>query len=173
MDRPAAMSMRFADALPLIEEGDLIAVHGTGPTACIERIVCRSPVTHTGIATFMDGEWWMSELNGGHNHPVALAQLEGSDFDVHDPPLGLDRLAIRASVRASLRVKVLYSPAAFVLIGILDLLRLNLFVHWRRELVCSGYTTRDYENAGWPERSRIASPRALAASLPLKLQVRK
>lgn len=168
-----ATPVRFADALHLIEEGDLIAVHGTGLTAALERIVCRSPVTHTGIATFMDGEWWMSELNGGHNHPVALAQLSGMDFDVHAPPPGLDRQAIRAAVRAGLRVKTLYSIPAFVLTGLLDMLRINWFVHWRRELVCSGYTTRDYENAGWPERSRIASPRALAASLPLKLQVRK
>jgi hypothetical protein len=164
--------MDYATAITLLEEGDLIAVHGTGPTAFITRAVTRSPVTHTGIATWMDGEWWMSELNGGHNHPVAMAQLENMDFDVHAPPSGIDRAKIRAAVRANLRKKVRYSLPAFVLIGLLDLLRLDLFVHWRAELVCSGYSTRDYENAGCPERSRIASPRSLAASLPLKFQVR-
>lgn len=164
--------MDYAEARDLIEDGDLISVRGRrGILANVIRLVTRAPDTHSGIALWLDGGLWMSELNGGKNHAVPLSQLEATDFDVYHPPVG-DRAAIRQAMLDQLRVSVHYGTPALLVIGLLDFFRINLFVHWRRIMVCSGYCVAAYEAAGWPEHSRMISPRKLASQLRLKLQVR-
>jgi hypothetical protein len=164
--------MDYPTARPLIQDGDTIAVRERlGVLALLTRIFTRSPVTHVGVALWMDGGLWMAELNGGKNHAIPLSQLEGTDFDVYDPPL-TDRQALRAATVEALRLKIAYGSIALVVIGVLNWLRIRIFLHARRLLVCSGYCIMIYENAGWAERSRIESPAELVAQLKIKLQVR-
>lgn len=163
--------MRYDDARPLIATGDLIAVREThGLLAPLTRFFTRSPVTHVGTALWMDGGLWMAELNGGKNHAIPLSQLSETDFDVYECPV--DRVKVRATTLAALRLKIGYGIIALPIIGLLNWLRIKVFIHARRVLVCSGYCISIYEAAGWPERSRIVSPEELVEQLKLKLEVR-
>lgn len=165
--------MDYAQARPLILDGDLIAVREThGFLTPFTRIFTRSPITHNGTAIWIDGGLWMAELNTGKNHAIPLSQLDETDFDVHEPPID-DRAALRESILANLRMKVPYGFLALPVIGLLDWLRVKVFIHARSILVCSGWCVKVYEDAGWDEHTRITSPRALAAELPLKLEVRR
>lgn len=164
--------MDYAQARNLIEDGDLIAVRGThGALAAATRSATDSPVTHTGIAFWQADGLWMGELNGGGNHGVPLSQLEGTDFDVYYPPVP-SRKKVRASLLAALRDKQPYGFLALPVIGLLNWLRIKVFIHWRQILVCSGWCVKVYEGAEWPERSRILSPAELVDLLVLKLEVR-
>ncbi len=164
--------MHYDAARPLIEDGDLISVRTQhGLFGALTQICTRSVYTHNGIAVWLDDGLWMTEINGGKNHAIPLSQLEGEEFDVFLPPLGLDRQAIRKAALESLRVKVPYGFAAAFMIGLLGLLKLKIFVHWRKIIVCSGYCVATYENAGWSEHSRIISPGELAGLLQLRCEV--
>lgn len=164
--------MDYGQARLLIEDGDCIAVREThGILTPFTRFFTRSPVTHAGIAIWMDGGLWMAELNGGKNHAIPVSQLSETDFDVYLPPVD-DRSAIRVSTMNALRLKIGYAFGAAFVIGLFDWLRLTVFLHARKLLVCSGYCVKIYEDAGWPERSRIISPRALVAQLQIKFEVR-
>jgi hypothetical protein len=57
-------------------------------------------------------------------------------------------------------------------IGPLNFLRINVFIHARQLLVCSGWCVMVYEKADWPERTRILSPADLTKLLTLKFEVR-
>jgi hypothetical protein len=152
-----------------IETGDLIAVRTAhGIMGRLTQFFTRSPYTHVGVAIWLGADLFMAELNGGRNHLVPISQIK--DFDVYARPDGLSD--IEGAVRRWLQVPVDYGFLAFVAIGLLDWLRIKAFVHWRQILVCSGYCVAIYEAAGWPERSRIISPRELASWLTLKLSVR-
>jgi hypothetical protein len=152
-----------------IETGDLIAVRTAhGIMGRLTQFVTRSPYTHVGIVIRLGSDLFMAELNGGRNHLVPLSQL--TDYDVYACPTGLRD--IDGAIRQWLRLPVDYGFLAFAAIGLLDWFRIKAFVHWRQILVCSGYCVAIYETAGWPEHSRIVSPRELAADLELKLAVR-
>jgi len=164
--------MDYAEARSLIEDGDLISVRRKhGFLVFWIRFFTRAPDTHSGIAIWLHDGLWMAELNAGRNHAVPLSQLERTDFDVYYPPVE-DRAAIRTAVLDQLRVTVNYGVLALLVIGVLDFFRLDVFVHWRRIMVCSGYCVAAYEKAGWSEHSRMVSPRKLASWLKPKLQVR-
>lgn len=163
--------MEYFEARGQIEDGDLIAVRGeTGILAFLTRLVTRSPVTHTGTAIWMDGGLWMAELNSGRNHAVPLSQLDKTDFDVYHCPVE-DRAVVRQAIEAALRSKINYGFWALLVIGLLNWLQIKVFLHARRILVCSGYCVMIYETAGWPERTRILSPRELIDQLEFKFSV--
>lgn len=152
-----------------IETGDLIAVRTAhGVLGWLTQFVTRSPYTHTGVAVWLAGELFVAELNGGRNHLIPICQL--TDYDVYAQPDGLGDVG--NAIQSWLRVPVDYGFLAFVAIGLLNWLRIKMFVHWRKVMVCSGYCVAIYESAGWPERSRVISPRELAAMLKLKSEVR-
>ncbi len=152
-----------------IETGDLIAVRSAHSfMGKVTQFVTRSPYTHVGVAIWIHDQLFMAELNGGRNHLVPLCQL--SDYDVYAPPAGLEN--IEASIYRYLEYPIDYGLAAFVAIGLLNVLRIKTFVHWRRVMVCSGYCVAIYESAGWPEHTRILSPGELASELTLKFGVR-
>jgi hypothetical protein len=160
--------MRYEEIRSSICDGDLVAVREThGFLTPFTRFFTRSPITHVGVALWMDGGLWMAELNGGKNHLVPLSQLSETDFDVYASPVA-DQARIRAAVSEALRVKVSYGTAALLVIGLLDWLKIRVFLHARRVLVCSGYCVSIYEAAGWPEHSRVVSPRELASLLVQK-----
>lgn len=164
--------MNYATARDHIEDGDLIAVRGKhGVFAALTRFFTRSAYTHCGVALWIEGGLWMAELNGGRNHAIPMSQLEDGAFDVYWPPIR-EVEKIRVSILSRLRVKIDYGTVATIAIGLLNFLRIKLFVHWRQFLVCSGYCVAIYEDAGWSEHSRILSPQDLTELLALKFEVR-
>lgn len=153
-----------------IETGDCIAVRTAhGILGRLTQIVTASPYTHTGIAKWIDGDLFMSELNGGRNHLIPVSQL--TDYDVYAHPD--DLVGLEGAINAWLQHPVDYGYLAFAAIGLLNWFKIKAFVHWRKVMVCSGYCVAIYETAGWPERSRVISPRELTAQLTFKLAVRK
>lgn len=170
-DLIAVRTLNYAQARSLIQDGDTIAVREThGFLTPFTRFFTGSPVTHIGGALWLDGGLWMDEMNSGKNHLIPMSQLSETDFDVYECPV--DRVRARAAALDALRLKLAYSFVVLPVIGLLNWLHIKAFVHWRRLLVCSGYRVAVYEAAGWPERSRVISPRELAAMLKLKLEVR-
>lgn len=151
-----------------IQTGDCIAVRTAHSfmSRATQRIT-GSPYTHNGVAIWISGRLYMAELNGGRNHLVPLSQL--TKFDVYTCPVG--PAYVEQAILDALAQPIEYGYAAFLLIGLLNLLRIKMFVHWRKIIVCSGYCVAIYEAAGWPERSRTISPRELAEQLTLKLSV--
>lgn len=163
--------MRYHDDRDLIETGDMIAVReATSWHARLTQIVTFSPYTHEGAAIWREGDLYLAEVNGGRNHLTAIEHW--SDYDVYERPDQLDPVAVENSTLRWLRQTVAYNFLAFVLIGLMELLRVRAFVHWRRKQVCSGAVVAIFEGAGWPEHSRVISPRALAAELKFKLAIR-
>lgn len=167
-----------------IEDGDLIAVRGSHLIDRLTRLVTRSPVTHTGVAVWLDGRLFMADLNSGRNHLTALSCVP--DFDVHTPPAGIDRPSIRQSLLDWLASPIDYGFAAFAMIGLRSMLKSRAFIHWRKIMVCSGSTVMIYEGAAhrvqdaggsppaaWLEHNRMLTPGELAEELPLRLSVRK
>lgn len=165
--------MNYDKARKFITDGDMIAVREThGFLTLFTKFFTRSGYTHTGIAIWIDDGLWLAELNAGKNHLIPLSQLADTDFDAYHCPIS-DVSMVRAAVLQSLRVKIPYGFAALFVIGLLCFLRLKVFLHARKVLVCSGYCVSVYEAAGWPERSRLLSPQQLADMLLKKLEVRK
>jgi hypothetical protein len=161
----------YATARPLIADGDCILVREThGFLTPFTRFFSRSAYTHAGIALWMDDGLWMAELNSGKNHAVPLCQLSNTDFDVYHCPV--DREAAVIATLDALHSKISYGIAALFVIGLLNWLRITVFLHARKILVCSGYVVAIYEAAGWSERSRMISPQELATQLKLKIEVR-
>lgn len=174
MESPKLMT--YEDARPLILTGDLIAVRDVhGLLGRATQIVTDDPHTHTGVAIWLDEHLFMAELNSGRNHLTPLSQL--GDFDVCNPPVGLNRGAIKRAIIEWLANPINYGFVAFVGIGIKcliqRLLKVKLFIHWRKIIVCSGGSVQIFEMAGWSEHSRMVSPGELFDQLPFKLAVRK
>lgn len=164
--------LSYDQARSLIQTGDTIAVKGkSGLLALATAFFTRSEYTHVGIAFWMGGALWMFEINSGRNHAIPLSQLRDTDFDVFCRPAELSEESILHSVLANLRDKVDYGFLAIPVIGLLEYLKIKLVVNWRKVLVCSGIAVKVYEDAGWPARSRVISPRALTEMLTLRLPV--
>jgi hypothetical protein len=175
--------MLYEDARNLIQTGDLIGVrHAEGLIGGMTALVTADPHTHTGIAVWLGGRLFMADLNSGRNHLTPLSQLGA--FDVCEPPEGLDRAMIEAAVFDCLAKPINYGFAAFVVIGLKCALRLKVFIHWRRIIVCSGGSVEIFEMAAalmrdagqvapaaWLEHSRMVSPGELVSELQLKLRV--
>lgn len=165
--------MNYEDARALIATGDVIMVRGTtGLLTPLTRYFTRSPYTHTGQAFWLDGMLWMNEINSGKNHAIPLSQLADENFDVFERPAEVSEARALAAIKQMLRTKIPYSLLALFVAGALNFLRIKAFIHWRRLLVCSGYTAKSLCLAGWPECTYILSPADLAAMLKLKLAVR-
>lgn len=157
--------------LDQIETGDLIAVRTAHSfTGTATQFFTRSPYTHAGIAFWHGGELFLAELNGGRNHLVPFSQLD--DFDVYARPEGITAAQADAAVRVWLAKPINYGVAAFIMIGILDYFKIEKFVHWQAVMVCSGFCVAIYEEAGWPEHTRVLSPGDLAKLLTLKGEFR-
>lgn len=167
----SARPMAYSAARNGIQTGDLIAVRDVhGILGRATQLATHSPYTHTGIAIWLGDRLFMADLNSGRNHLTALSQL--TDFDVFAPPPGLSRVKIERAVWDWLASPINYGFLAFVVIGLKCSLRLKVFIHWRKIVVCSGGSVQIYELAGWPEHSRMVAPGELAAELPFKLAVR-
>lgn len=155
--------------LKTINTGDLIAVRKAHSLlGRATQFFTRSAYTHAGLAIWIEGGLYLAELNGGRNHLIPISQLD--NYDVYECPEGLT--GVRSSILKWLQTPVDYGFAALFIIGLLDWFKIKMFVHWRKILVCSGFCVAIYEDAGWPEHTRIISPAGLASELKLKLEIR-
>lgn len=163
--------MLYDIARDQIQTGDVIAVKERhGLLSMFTRFFTRSDYTHVGIAIWLHGGLWMAELNGGRNHIIPISQLSDVPYDVYHCPIE-DRDRVEKAITDSLRVRIDYGFPALIPIGLLNFLDLKVFLHARQILVCSGYCVAVLEAAGWPEHSRLISPKELVQDLALKLQV--
>lgn len=177
--------MNYEQARDQIKTGDLIGVrdvHGLLGKATVT--LTRSPYTHTGVAVWLGDRLFMADLNSGRNHLTALSCVKS--FDVTSPPPGLAREHIETAVFDWLANPITYGYAAFVLIGLKDMLGVKKFIHWRKIIVCSGGSIQIYEMAAanmllaglqpppaWEQHDRTLSPGDLMAELsPARLEVR-
>lgn len=164
--------MRYEEARMLITDGDLIAVREKdGFLTPFTKFFTHSKITHTGIAHWMDGGLWMTEINIGKNHAIPLSQLADTPFDVFHPPVD-NPLGAREAIATALRIKIPYGSVALIVIGLLNFFRIKTFVHARRVLVCTGFCVKIYEMMGWGEHTYILSPQELTDMLKIKLYVR-
>jgi hypothetical protein len=154
-----------------IETGDIIQIRTAHNwLGRLTQFFTRSPYTHTGMALWFGGIWWLVELNGGRNHITMLVQW--ADYDVYARPAEVSEDAAREAALAWLATPQEYGYLAFIVIGVLNWLRIRVFVHWRRILVCAGAIVAILERAGWSEHSRIVSPADLAREMVFKFAVR-
>ena len=141
--------MRYQEILDQLQTGDVIMVMGReGALTPFTKFFTRSPYTHVGQVFQMGGEWWLHEINGGKNHAVPLAQLREDDFDVYHKPEQVDDAMLRAAIATMLQTRINYGFVALFVIGLFDYLRVQVFIHWRRILVCSGYIAKTLCMAG-------------------------
>lgn len=177
--------MDYATARPMIKTGDLIGVLDShGLLGFLTRFFTRKPYTHTGVATWLGDRLFMADLNSGRNHLTAVSCLK--DFDVCDPPSGLDTYFVWQAIFEWLAKPINYGVLAFLVIGLRCFLGLKTFIHWRKIVVCSGGSVTIYEltvdamqRAGmavpkaWEDHNRMLSPGELVEELgPPKLQIR-
>lgn len=163
--------MEYSKARELINTGDLISIRTAHSLMGRATHFFTGPYTHSGMAFWLAGRLWMTELNGGRNHLVPLSQLEGLEFDVHAHPDGLTVEALESAILQLLGRPVDYGYLAFVAIGLLEWLKVKLVVKWRNILVCSGYCAENWELAGWVNASRVISPTKLAGLVQFKFSV--
>ena len=164
--------MNYNDVRSSIKTGDIILVRKShGILGAMTKFFTHSPYTHSGIAVWKTDGLYMAELNGGLNHLIPLSQLKDIPFDVYACPAELDQTKIEIAISVWLREPIDYGYGAFVAIGLLEYLRIKIFVHWRKILVCSGYVVAILETAGWSEHSRVVSPQELSELLNLKFEV--
>lgn len=175
--------MNYDTARLQIQTGDLIGSRDQhGLVGRATTFFTRAPYTHTGVAVWLGGRLFMADLNSGRNHLTALSCLE--KFDVFEPPTGLDRSYIEQAIFDWLAVPISYGFAAFILIGLKDLMGIKKFIHWRKIIVCSGGSIQIFEMAAalmdlallpapsaWVEHDRTLSPGDLCAELQLKFPV--
>lgn len=164
--------MHYSEIRDQIETGDLISVRSGDSLLNRMTRFFTGPYIHSGLALWMGGRLWVTELNGGRNHLIPLSQLKRAEFDVHARPPELTAEACEAAILDNLGRKVTYGYAALLAIGIIEWLKLNLVVKWSKILVCSGYSIKNWQDAGWRgAASRVVSPTKLAGMVRLKFSV--
>jgi hypothetical protein len=176
--------MDYALARESIQDGDLIGVRDVhGLLGRATTFFTRKPYTHTGVAVWLDGRLFMGDLNSGRNHLTALSCI--GQFDVCDPPPGVERSFIRRALFDWLATPISYGAIAFLVIGLRCWLGLRTFIHWRQVVVCSGGSVTIFEMAvdlmqaaglnvpaAWEDHNRMLSPGELVEELgPPKLRV--
>lgn len=164
--------MDYADARGQISTGDLIAVRTVDGVLNKVTKFFTGRYVHCGQAIWIAGRLYMTELNEGRNHLVPMSQLDGMEFDVYAHPDGLTTEAMETAILDNLGRKVNYGYTALLAIGLVEWLKLNLVVKWSKILVCSGYSIKNWQDAGWKgAASRIISPTKLAGMMQFKFAV--
>ena len=159
--------MDYQTARTQIQDGDLIAVKGSGVLPWLIEKLTVSPYSHTAVAIWLDGGLWASQMNGGGNNLVPVSQFE--KFDVFECPV--DRIAVRMFLLEQLRTRIHYSFLDLVSAGLSTLLHLE-FPSSHTGLICSEASTLTYTENNWTIKPpKIPTPKWLASQLSLKLQV--
>lgn len=161
--------MKYEDARPLIETGDLIAVRRrSGPFAVATRLVTASPYTHTGVALWVgperDRRLLLAHINSGGASLVPLSQFSVYAFDAFLCPV--ERMDAERALWQAIGKKMGYSVA--------DLARIAAHIHLGLPLpeqgddyICSALSARIYLQAGWtpPNLPSIPWPGAIVAAM--------
>lgn len=164
--------MHYSEIRDQIETGDLISVRSGDSIINNATRFFTGPYIHSGLALWMGGRLWVTELNGGRNHLIPLSQLKSAEFDVYARPDDVSMEACEAAILDNLGRKVTYGYPALLAIGLVEWLKLTLVVKWSKILVCSGYCIKNWQDAGWEgAASRVVSPTKLAGMVRLKFAV--
>lgn len=165
--------MLYAEARPLIETGDLIAVKGkSGPLAPLTKFFTRSEYTHVGVAFWMNDGLWLAETNAGNNHAIPCSQLEHEDIDVFKCPKALDKSRLLYAIHQMLRVKVPYGFTSLFIIGLADYMNFRVKSHDESLLSCAGFSGLIYELCGWPIDTHLISPQKLTERLEMRFAIK-
>lgn len=161
--------MRYDDARPMIQTGDLIAVRRrSGPLAIATVIVTNSPYTHTGVALWVgppgDRRLLMAHINGGGASLVPVSQEAEFGFNVY--PCPVDRAEVERKIWATIGLRISYSGTD--LVYILLYLKLGLPLPKQGDdYICSALSAHLYLLAGWKPANlpAIPWPSAIVAAL--------
>lgn len=140
--------MKYADARPLIRDGDLIAVrsrHGGMPAAV--RLVTRSPYTHTAVAVWVGERLLVAETRGVNACLAPLSQHAGNDFDVF--PCPVERRTAVAALWGLLGDEIRYDYGDLLRIAAHELLGVPLPEREDGKLICSALSASIYLLAHW------------------------
>lgn len=171
------MNFSYHEIRNQIHDGDLIAVKGTGIFSEITEFVTSSKYSHTGIAVWLGGGLWVSQMTSGGNNLVPLSQFKS--FDVYKCPVVNQR--VRKYVLETLRSKVEYAFADLVIAG-LDFLTSFKLPPTHTGLICSAASTEAYMACGWGvaytkatgnmlDAPPVPTPAWIASKLELKYMV--
>lgn len=159
--------MIYAEARPLIRNGDLVAVkRRNGLLPILTRLVTNSPYTHTGVAVWSDGRLLMAQANGGGVNLAPLSQeASTADFDVYGCPV--DGAAAVLQAWLLLDTRTYYSFADLWRIFLFMRLGIALPKNESGGMICSTLSARIYQFAGWaPEgMPSIPWPAAIVTAL--------
>ncbi len=168
-------TMVYADARSKIHDGDLISVFKAHSLFGKLTQFFTGEYTHVGIAIWLDGGLWLTEINGGRNHAIPLSQLKKCGFDVSSPPPGCNPFNIRHVALASLRESEEYGFINAAVTGFIEFFKIPITINWRKGRHCAGYCIRIYDRAGWSllggTHSYLMSPTALTARLTTRFRV--
>lgn len=160
--------MKYLEARDRINTGDLVAVksrQGFLPT--LTRLV-DGPYTHTGIAIWIEGGLYISEINSGGNHLVPLSQVD-QPFSVLPSPVSTNG-GLRGSLFYNLRSKVHYGFVGLIRIGLYSLFGV-VTKPWTEDPVCDEFSIKVYKDAGWlgVGLPPVVSPSGLVRALGLPI----
>jgi hypothetical protein len=171
--------MNYAEARSLINSGDPIGVEFNTPLAFLVRIGQRIAglpietrnITHTCTAWWVEGRLYSVEMDGMHNvlRPMSQIVAKAAALHVYECPVPLKAMQDTFDMATS-------NPISY---PILDLVRIGLRLalgipnggDGDKSLVCSTFTARWLEWAGWirPESMpNMPSPAEVVAPFNLK-----
>lgn len=140
--------MNYAEARPLIQTGDLIALrqsHGGFPA--LTRLVTRSPYTHTSVAIWCADRLLVAETQGAGSCLRPLSNYDADDFDVIACPL--DRREVEGAIWQLLGRKISYDVLDLITIGLHRLVGVPLPPADDDKLICSTLSAVIWQAAGW------------------------
>jgi|ERR1035437_1452525 hypothetical protein len=159
--------MRYLEARDLIKDGDLIAVKGTGLISDITKFVTDSIYSHTGIAIWLDGGLWLSQMTSGGNNLIPLSQE--SCFDVFECPV--NPASVRTYVLEKLRTRINYSFLDLIVAGLTSITKFKIPTT-NTGLICSAASTKTYLANGWDIITPpVPTPGWVASRLKMKLSI--
>jgi hypothetical protein len=175
--------MKYEEARSLINSGDPVGVEFNTPLAYLVRIGQRMAglpaetrnITHTCTAWWVEGRLYAVEMDGMHNvlRPMSQLVAKASALHVYECPVPLKSMQDTFDRATS-------SPISY---AILDLVRIGLRLAFRlpnggdgdKSLVCSTFTARWLEWAGWTRpasMSNMPSPGEVFGGLKLKVLIK-
>ena len=175
--------MNYDEARELINSGDQIGVEYSTPLAFIVRIVQRIAglpedtrrITHTCTAWWVEGRLYSVEMDGMHNVLRPMSQIMGkaNALHVYECPVPLKAMQDTFDIATSNSIS--YSIVDLVRIGLRMVLGLPNGGDGDKSLVCSTFSARWLEWAGWSRPSSVPnmpSPGEFCGALKLKFIVK-
>lgn len=147
--------MNYEEVRSQINTGDVLGVRGHGAFPWLIRIFQRlgglgglSPITHIGLAWWVEGRLYSVEMDGRHNvlRPLSQHLAAGYDVDVYRCPVAT---AMPAQFDRATATPIEYSFVDIVKIGLRLSVGRKTGSEDDREMVCSTFAARWMQWAGW------------------------